>query len=200
MVISKKFLSVYLSLMLFGIIGIGMLNQCNSLQDDTIYLNNVGATKCWKATCGHKSKSYSYKNYKVDKRGTDYHHGGTYLDPDATETFTISKTYMQSMNVSAGVDGEVAKASVGYSGSKSTTLSKTQTLKNTKKYRRYPHLGVEYQKRSNTVTIKKRTYDPAWHLKAKDKYCQFKTTTEKETCKVYTAVGLSLLDRIRYDF
>lgn len=66
-----------------------------------------------------------------------------------------------------------------------------------KKYRRYPHLGVEFADRNNNVTIKKRTYDPAWHLTATNKYCKFSTTVEKQSCKVKVAVGLSLLDNIK---
>ncbi len=194
---SKKILGICLSMMLFGMIGIGVLGQSNSSCDDVIYLNNVGATKCWKATCGHKSKSYTYPAYKTSRRYTKYYHGGTYLDPGVSETVSISKTVSQSMNVSAGVDGEVAKASVGYTGGKSVSCSKSQTLKNGKKYRRYPHLGVEFADRNNNVTIKKRTYDPAWHLTATNKYCKFSTKVEKQSCKVKVAVGLSLLDNIK---
>ena len=198
--IMNNIYKVTLVLMLMSVMGFGALIQNDYSNNKTIYLNNVGVTKCWKGTCGHKSKSYTFPAYTVSKRGTDYHHGGTYLEPGATETVTISGAYTRSMNVSGGVDGEVAKASVGFTGSNTVAVSKSQSITNHNKKRAYPHLGVEYEKRTNTVTVKTRTYNPIWHITAKDKYCQFKTSKETESCKINTACGLSLLDTKHNDF
>lgn len=188
------------TVLILCIIGMGVLGQNDYSNKKTIYLNNVGVTKCWKGTCGHKSKTYTYPAYTVTKRGTVYHHNGSYLEPGATETVTISGSYTRSMNVSGGVDGDVAKASVGFSGSKTVAVSKSQSIKNTGKKRAYPHLGVEYETRTNTVTVKKRTYNPTWHITAKDKYCQFETKKETESCRINTSCGLSLLSTKRNDF
>ena len=159
---------------------------------ESVCLDNVGVTKCWLGTCGHKSKTYSYPSYTKGSTSTSYYYTGFYLDPGVTQTVTFSKTVSQSISIGAGVDGEVAKASLGFTGSTSKTLSVSQSIKNNTSKRKYAHLGVEFQNRSNTVTIKERTYNPAWHVTAINENCKFKTSTSKQSCKVATGCGLSL--------
>lgn len=164
--------------------------------DSTVYLNNVGVTKCWKGTCGHKSKYYSYPSYKTSGRYTIYYHTGYYLDPGATQMISFSKTVSKSLNLGGEIGNDVAKASLGYTGGKQTTMSASQSMTNNQKKRRYPHLGVEFANRTNTVTIKTRTYNPCWHITAKNKKCQYSTKTAYPNCTIAVACGLSLRSSI----
>lgn len=158
----------------------------------TVCMDNVGVTKCWLGTCGHSSVIYSFPLSYSKVTTTGYYYTGFFLEPGVSQTVTFSKTVSQSMNISGGIDGEVAKASVGYTNGESKTFSVSQSVKNETSSRRYVHLGVEFENRSNTVTKKERTYNPTWHITAVDKYCTYSSNSYSQSCTVATGCGLSL--------
>ena len=168
------------------------MNQSNAIAaEESVCLDNVGATKCWMGTCGHKDKSYSYPSYSKSTY-TTYYYTGYFLEPGATQTVSYTKTVSQSMTIGGGIDGEVAKASVGFTGSTSKALSVSQSIKNESNSRKYAHIGVEFEKRTNKVTVTTRTYNPFWHVTAVNETCKFSTSTASQSCTVATGCGLSL--------
>ena len=191
--IKKHAIILSLALILTSGYGMGTLPQRDINESDiTVCLDNVGATKCWYGTCGHQSTSYSYPSFQKVATATSYYYTGYYLDPNVTQTVSFSQSVTQSMTVGGGIDGSVAKASVGFTGGTSKTFSVSQSITNASKSRKYAHIGVEFETRKNTVTKKTRTYNPTWHLTAVDRYCTFSTSTSNQTCKLATGCGLSL--------
>ncbi len=155
-------------------------------------VENVGVTSCWVGNCGHKSNYNTYGSYKVNSRSTTYYYTGYYLDPGVTHSISYSIAVSQSLSVGGEVGNDVAKASVGYTGGTEVTASVSQSITNNTKARKYAHLGVEKEKRSNTITVKKRTYNPTWHVTAVDRYCEYSTNNVSVSCTVKTGCGLSL--------
>ena len=155
-------------------------------------VDSVGVTSCWVGNCGHKSKYTTYGSYSVNSRYTDYYYTGFYLDPGVTQSIDFSVSVSQSLSVGGEVGSDVAKVSLGYSGGTEVSVGVSQSVTNTAKTRRYAHLGVEREKRSNTVTVKKRTYNPTWHITAVNDYCTYSTTSVPVSCNVKTGCGLSL--------
>ncbi len=190
-------MGVFSLMLLFSLCSVILFEQVDKTDSDSaVYLNNVGVTKCWKGTCGHKSKYYTYPAYTTTGRYTTYFHTGFYLEPGATQTISFSKTVSQSLNVGGNIGSDVAKASLGFSGGLQKTMSSSQSMKNNQKKRRYPHLGVEFANRKNTVTVKTRTYNPTWHVTAVNKNCKYSTQKANPTCKIAVACGLSLRSSI----
>lgn len=180
-------------LLILSSIGIKSLSKFDIANANSeIYLNNVGVTKCWKGTCGHKSTYYDYPAYSSSGRITTCYFTGYYLDPGVTQTVSYSKSVSQTMTIGGDISSNIAKASVGFSGGKTKTMTVSQSLKNTTKTRKYAHIGVECVNRSNTVTKKTRTYYPFQHLTATNKTCQYSIKKAYPKCKVPVASGLSL--------
>lgn len=169
---------------------------CAGVDTESTYVSagvdNVGITKCWVGNCGHKSQYTSYGSYKVNSSYTNYYYTGFYLDPGVTQTIDFSVSVSQSLSVGGEVGSDVAKVSLGYTGGTEVSVGVSQSITNTATSRRYAHLGVEREVRSNTITVENRTYDPFWHLTAVNKYCEYETSKVNVSCNVKTGCGLSL--------
>lgn len=169
---------------------------CAGIDKESAYVSaeadNVGVTNCWVGNCGHKSTYTSYGSYKVNSRYTNYYYTGFYLDPGVTQTIDFNVSVSQSLSVGGEVGSDVAKVSVGYTGGTTVSVGVSQSITNTANVRRYAHLGVERESRSNTITVKKRTYNPYWHITAVNKYCEYETSKVSVSCNVKTGCGLSL--------
>lgn len=163
-------------------------------------VENSAVTSCWLGTCGHTSVSYSYPSYSVTGSGTEYTYLGWYIEPG--NSMEIAESYSYTSTISAGLEfgTEPAKASLGVSGSLTTTYEFRNIINNTQSYRQYLHGGVQYANRSNTLTKKTRTYDPAWDILGVNNYCQFSYETAYPRGKIKVAMGYSLLPSIRNDF
>ena len=161
-------------------------------------VESMAVTKCWMATCGHKTNTYTWPGYSVSSRGTDYHYTGVYADPGVQTTVTYSYSYTNTISAGLEFGNDYAKASLGMSGSMSKTWSISQTVTNNTSTRKYVHMGIEYANRNNKITNKHRTYDPGWDLFGWNNYCKFEYRYCYPKGRTATGCGLSLRSGITY--
>ncbi len=165
--------------------------------DSVLALDNVGASKCWWMTCGHKDTEYLVPSSYAYNMSTSYYYTHFFLEPGVSQTMTYSQSVSQSLSVTGGVDVEVAKYSLGYTCGSTTTASVSQTIRNDSNKRKYVHLGVEIQNRYITIGKTVRTYCPGRDLSNLFNFngtCEFSTTYHQQSCSVYSGCGLCLRD------
>jgi len=170
--------------------------RVNAAEGSVLALDNVGVSKCWLATCGHKQVEYLVPpNYAFNNAGTLYYYTGFFLEPGVSQTVSFSQSVSQSLTVTGGVDVEVAKYSLGYTCGSTVTATVAQTVRNDSNKRKYVHLGVETQYRYTNIGKKVRTYSPAHDsLFDVNGTCTFSTTYHQQSCIAYSGCGLCLRD------
>lgn len=193
----------YLSVLCLGaitlIVALGSIGGSQDTND--IPCSNCAVTSCWACNlCGHKSHYYSYPNWSVQSKGTDYRYTKVYVEGGNSVTVTVSASYTSSFSTGLEFGRDLAKASLGFSGSETKGISISSTAVNTGTVRKYVHIGVEYANRRNTLTDRRRTYNPTWDPFGWNKYCTYNIYTCMPRGKIATGYGLTLLTNIRNDF